>query len=251
MEPAPLAPGEGLGDTELPQVQAQLAVFARELGALYKAERIRSRELAAALDHLQDMVVSTMQMLAQVVEAKDTNTRGHLDRTRFYGLALAHRVDPALAALPEVGYGFFLHDIGKVGVPEHVLCKPGPLTDEEWEVMRAHPVAGAQIVEPIRFLEGAVEIVRSHHERWDGGGYPRGLVGTEIPLAARVFSVADSFDAMTSDRPYRGALPVDLALEEIGSGAGSQFDPNVVEAFLELVAEEDLVRRAGELAPAG
>ena len=125
-------------------------------------------------------------------------------------------------------------------MPESVLCKPGPLDDDEWAVMREHPAIGAQIVSPIRFLAGAVEIVRTHHERWDGGGYPRGLRGEEIPLAARIFAVVDSFDAMTSDRPYRDAMSVERALVEIRDGAGSQFDPAVAEAFLSLVDEGSL-----------
>ncbi|MGZ4150053.1 MAG: HD-GYP domain-containing protein [Actinomycetota bacterium] len=227
--------GRRADDHELEQ---QLVVFAREVGELYTAERVRSRELQSALDDLRETYLATMRSLASVVEAKDVGTRGHLDRTENYGLALARRVDPALAARPEVAYGFFLHDIGKVGVPEQVLRKPEPLDPEEWELMREHPAVGARIVEPIRFLGDAVEIVRSHHERFDGGGYPRGLRGPEIPLAARIFAVADSFDAMTSDRPYRAAMPLERALDEIAAGAGAQFDPVVVEAFLELVRED-------------
>lgn len=240
------------GDAEVPALHAQLVVFAREIGSLYQAERTRSRQLEEALEGIRETYVATMTSLAQVVEAKDSTTRGHLDRTHRYGLALAERVAPELAARPEVGYGFFLHDIGKVGVPEAVLCKPGPLDDAEWAVMREHPAIGAQIVSPIRFLAGAVEIVRSHHERWDGAGYPRGLRGEEIPLAARVFSVADSFDAMTSDRPYRAALPLQRTLAEIRDGAGTQFDPNVARAFLELVDEGglDLEASASPLAAA-
>jgi ribonuclease P protein subunit RPR2 len=241
-------------DAELPAVHAQLRVFAQEIGSLYQAERARSRELEAALEGVRELYVSTMTSLAQVVEAKDPTTRGHLDRTHRYGLALAERIDPELAARPEVGYGFFLHDIGKVGVPEHVLRKPGPLTDAEWDVMREHPAIGAQIVEPIGFLSGAVDIVRSHHERWDGRGYPRGLRGEEIPLAARIFSIADSFDAMTSDRPYRAAMPLDQALAEIEDGAGSQFDPEVAQAFLDLADEGGLVldlAGSGTIAAAG
>jgi HD-GYP domain-containing protein (c-di-GMP phosphodiesterase class II) len=228
-------------DTELPAIHAQLVVFARELGDLYKAERSRSRELERALEDAREMYVSTMTSLAHIVEAKDSATRGHLDRTQRYGLALAERVDPDLATRPEVAYGFFLHDIGKVGIPESVLCKPGPLTDEEWLVMRTHPAIGAQIVEPIRFLQGAVEIVRTHHERWDGTGYPEGLSGERIPLAARIFAIADSFDAMTSDRPYRAAMSIEEALDEVRAGAGSQFDPHVVRTFLDLVDEGGLV----------
>jgi HD-GYP domain-containing protein (c-di-GMP phosphodiesterase class II) len=232
---------EGSGtDPELPAIHAQLVVFARELGGLYKAERVRSKELEQALDSVREMYVATMTSLAQVVEAKDSTTRGHLDRTQRYGLALAQRVDPEMAARQEVAYGFFLHDIGKVGIPESVLCKPGPLTEDEWAIMRTHPAIGAQIVEPIRFLEGAVEIVRTHHERWDGRGYPIGLRGEQIPLAARVFAIADCFDAMTSDRPYRSAMSFDQAFEEIRLGAGTQFDPDVVSVFLDLTAEGGL-----------
>ena len=235
------APGaHASSDAELPALQAQLVVFAREISALYQAERARTKELEQAMEGIREMYVSTMTSLAQVVEAKDPTTRGHLDRTHRYGLVLAERVDPELAARPEVGYGFFLHDIGKVGVPEAVLRKPGPLDDAEWELMREHPAIGAQIVAPIRFLAGAVEIVRSHHERWDGAGYPRGLRGDEIPLAARVFAIADSFDAMTSDRPYRAAMPLERALGEVRAGAGTQFDPMVAAAFLELIDDGGL-----------
>ena len=237
-----LAPrSDASADAELPALHAQMVVFAREIGELYKAERLRSRELEQALASIRDTCVATMRSLAQVVESKDSTTRGHLDRTQAYGLALARRIDPDMAARPEVGYGFFLHDIGKVGIPERVLNKPGPLTDEEWQIMRAHPSIGAHIVEPIRFLDGAVEIVRTHHEWFDGTGYPRGLRRDQIPLAARVFSIADSFDAMTSDRPYRRAMPIEQALAEIRDGAGTQFDPEVVKAFLDLVGEVDHV----------
>jgi HD-GYP domain-containing protein (c-di-GMP phosphodiesterase class II) len=125
--------------------------------------------------------------------------------------------------------GFFLHDIGKVGVPEHILCKEGPLSREEWEVMRQHPLIGAQIVEPISFLRDAVGLIRHHHERFDGTGYPDRLRGDRIPLEARIFAVADSFDAMTSDRPYRAALGWDEAIGELHAESGRQFDPEIVE----------------------
>jgi HD-GYP domain-containing protein (c-di-GMP phosphodiesterase class II) len=215
-----------------------LSVFAREIGTLYAAERTRSWELEMALDELQDTYVSTMTSFAQVVELKDSTTAGHLDRTQTLGLAIAEAVDPELAARPETRYGFFLHDIGKVGIPEHILCKPGALDRSEWLIMREHPTIGAHIVEPIRFLAGAVDIVRSHHERWDGSGYPMGLRHEEIPLAARVFAIADCFDAMTNDRPYRRAMAVEEAVEEIVRGACTQFDPDVVQIFLELVERE-------------
>jgi HD-GYP domain-containing protein (c-di-GMP phosphodiesterase class II) len=215
-------------------LHAQLAVFAREVRELYAAERASSRELRAALKEIRDTYVATMTSFAQVVEAKDRTTAGHLDRTQRLGMAIATAVDPEMAALPQTSYGFFLHDIGKVGIPEHILCKPAALDAEEWAVMREHPTIGALIVEPIRFLAGAVDIVRSHHERWDGTGYPMGLRREQIPLSARVFAIADSFDAMTNDRPYRSAMTSDAAIDEIAAGAGTQFDPDVVEVFLDL-----------------
>jgi HD-GYP domain-containing protein (c-di-GMP phosphodiesterase class II) len=240
--PPPLDPdGIRFFDQEAPVLHAQLSVFAREVGVLYREERRRSRELEGALATVRETAVATMTALAEVVEAKDQTTRGHLDRTHRLGLRLVRRIDPTLARRPEVGYGFFLHDIGKVGIPESVLCKPGPLDDDEWVVMRAHPGIGGKIVEPIGFLADAVEIIRSHHERWDGSGYPRGLAGEDIPLAARIFAVVDSFDAMTSDRPYRQAMSEGYALDQIRDGAASQFDPDVVTAFLDLALEGSLI----------
>jgi len=229
----------GSDDPETSSLADQLKVFAREVGVLYTAERVRARELEDALDAARDMYVATMKSLAQVVEAKDPTTRGHLDRTAHYGLKLAAKVAPDLAAKPEMAYGFFLHDIGKVGIPESILCKSGPLTELEWIVMKSHPHMGARIVEPIPFMGEAVEIVRCHHERFDGNGYPSGLRGEEIPLGARIFSIADSFDAMTSERPYRHALSLEEAVDEIRDGAGTQFDPECVKAFIDLVAEDD------------
>jgi HD-GYP domain-containing protein (c-di-GMP phosphodiesterase class II) len=170
----------------------------------------------------------------------NAQTLGHLDRTQRIGMALTERVDPALAARPEVRWGFYLHDVGKAGIPDEVLLKPGPLSDDEWVVMRAHPEIGARLLAPIPEFQGAIKIVRSHHERWDGTGYPSGTAGRKIPLAARIFAVADSFDAMTTDRPYRRALPLDFALDEIREGAGTQFDPTVVAAFMTMVTEGDL-----------
>jgi len=224
---------------ELESVQRQLAVFAKELNVLYRQERQRSAELQRALEQLRAAHLATMKTLAFVVEAKDANTRGHHDRTHRYAVALAKLVDPELGKRPELEYGFLLHDVGKVAVPEHILNKDGPLTPEEYEVMKTHTILGAQIVAPMEFLGEAVEVILNHHERWDGEGYMKGLKGTEIPIGARVFSVVDAFDAMTSDRPYRRAMSVDQAVSEILKGSGRQFDPEVVEAFSILVAGMD------------
>jgi HD-GYP domain-containing protein (c-di-GMP phosphodiesterase class II) len=161
----------------------------------------------------------------------------HLDRTHQYGLALARTIDPDLGNEANLGYGFLLHDIGKIGISERILNKQGPLTPSEWSVMKTHPLIGAQIVSQIRFLGDAVDVIRCHHERYDGSGYPRGLHGEEIPLSARIFAAVDAFDAMTSDRPYRQAMPVDQAVEQIMLGSGSHFDPEVVEAFLVMMED--------------
>jgi cyclic di-GMP phosphodiesterase len=226
------------GASHLDQLEAaerQLLVFAREINHLYQAERARAAELERALDRLRGSYLDMIKTLAFVVEAKDPSTRAHLQRTHDYAVALAEAVDPELAADEQLRYGFLLHDVGKVGIPEAVLNKPGPLDAAEWEVMRAHPLLGVQMVAGIKSLGSAVEVIRCHHERWDGKGYPSGLAGEAIPAGARVFAVADAFDAMTSDRPYRKAIPFDHACLEIADGAGSQFDPAVVEAFTTLV----------------
>lgn len=217
---------------EVSAVKGQLLVFARELNRVFHAERSRREELEAALDELADAYLSMVKTLAYVVETKDTYTRQHLERTYHYAVRLAREVEPAIADDRVLGYGFLLHDVGKVGVPEAILTKPGPLDPDEWEVMRRHPVIGEEIVAPIAYLAPAVQVIRHHHERWDGRGYPDGLAGEDIPTAARIFTVVDCFDAMTSDRPYRKALDLDAATEEIERHAGAQFDPEIVRAFL-------------------
>jgi putative nucleotidyltransferase with HDIG domain len=219
---------------QLEAAERQLMVFAREIKQLYQAERACTAALEDALGRLGDAYLDTVRTLAFVVEAKDPSTRAHLERTHDYAVALTHVVDPELAGDQTLRYGFLLHDIGKIGVPEAILNKPGPLDPEEWEAMRAHPLIGVQIVSRMRFLGDAVDVIRSHHERWDGRGYPSGLRAGAIPIGARIFSVCDAFDAMTSDRPYRRALPLEHALQQIRTGAGSQFDPAVVEAFLSI-----------------
>lgn len=222
---------EGVG------LQQQLIAVARDLNSVNRKERARSEELQRALTELEESYFATVKTLAFVVEAKDVHTRSHLSRAHDYAVALAQRVAPDLADDRLFRYGSLLHDIGKVGIPETILRKPDALTDEEWDVMRTHPIIGAQILKPIRFLERAIPIVECHHERYDGGGYPRGLAGVDIPLAARIFSVVDTFDALTSERPYRRACTVDEAISEIIDSAGSQFDPAVAHSFARLCRE--------------
>ena len=210
----------------------QLEVFVRDLRQTYAEEKARAEELSVALLQLQSTYYATVNSLSAAVEAKDEYTAGHLLRVTRYGLAMMRLIAPEeLGPDRQYEYGFMLHDIGKLAVPDAVLRKEGPLTDDEWTIMRLHPEIGRRIISGIGFLKDASEIVYSHHERWDGKGYPRGLRGENVPLGARVFAVADSFDAMTSDRPYRSAMPIEDAFDELRRNSGSQFWPVAVEAF--------------------
>jgi ribonuclease P protein subunit RPR2 len=187
-----------------------------------------------------------VRALAAAVEAKDGYTGEHIQRVHEIGLLLARAVAPDQAGDPQLAYGFLLHDIGKLSVPDAVLKKPGPLDDREWALMRRHPEAGARILDAVPFLDRALDVVLRHHERWDGRGYPGGLGSDEIPLWARIFAVADTVDAITSDRPYRLGRPLDDAIDEILARAGSQFDPDCAEALgdLDRGAVRDLVGSA-------
>jgi response regulator RpfG family c-di-GMP phosphodiesterase len=206
-------------------VGEQLLLYARDLRHLLEVER-GQRKL------LQKAYRETVAALATALETKDTNTRAHSQRVQLYAMELARAVAPTLAEDASVEYGFLLHDVGKIGIPDRVLLKPSPLNRDEWNLMQTHTVLGEQMLGEVAFLHGeGLRIVRSHHERWDGRGYPDGLAGDEIPLGARVFALADTLDAITSDRPYRDAQPWDVARQEIVAQAGKQFDPAVVDAF--------------------
>jgi HD-GYP domain-containing protein (c-di-GMP phosphodiesterase class II) len=173
-----------------------------------------------------------------IVEAKDAYTKGHTERVAEYSVALGRKMTLGKKELRDLAFAAVLHDIGKLVVIENVLKKPGRLDDQEWEILRSHPVIGASIIENMEFLAGAVPLVRHHHERYDGEGYPDGLKGEEIPLGARIIAVADSFDAMTTDRPYRNALSREVALGTMISKAGTQFDARAIESFIELVEKD-------------
>ncbi len=214
-------------------LEEQLQVFAKDAVSAYRREKDRARQLSEALASLETAYLETIRALAFVVEAKDAYTGQHLERCRFYGVAMLEELGVA-DDYPDAQYGFLLHDAGKVGVPERILDKPAPLTVAEWRVMRTHPLIGYQMVAGIPFLRNAAEIVRSHHEMFDGSGYPEGLRGEQISLPARVFAVVDAFDAMTTDRPYRPSMGVERAAGELTRMAGTQFDPDVVAAFVPL-----------------
>lgn len=204
---------------------ASLAAQAIEKASLYS-------DIKNSLDEIKSSYMSTVKALSKAVEAKDPYTQGHVDRVAKYGLAIAMELDTELLKNDMFQYALVLHDIGKIEIPDAILTKESSLTDEEMAIMRRHPETGAQILQPVKFLRKASEMVRFHQERWDGKGYPLGLKGDKIPLAARIISVADAFDAITSDRPYRKARSIEKAADEIKKASGSQFDPRVVEAFL-------------------
>jgi putative nucleotidyltransferase with HDIG domain len=187
--------------------------------------------------HLMRDEIQEILQLARSVEEKDEVTEGHCHRLERLAVATGERLNLRAEQLVTLSYAAYLHDVGKVKVPDEILNKPGPLTDEEWVEMRKHPDYGAQILEDKEFLRDAARIVRAHHERYDGSGYPRGLCGDDIPIEARIIAVVDAYDAMVSDRPYRKALSKETALGELQKNLGSQFDPQVVRAFLLVIGE--------------
>jgi ribonuclease P protein subunit RPR2 len=203
----------------------QLLAYARDLRRLLDVER-GQREL------LQRAYRETVTALVAALESKDSGTGRHSQRVQRYALALAEAAAPQLLDDPSVEFGFLLHDVGKIGIPDEILLKPGALTQREWEQMQTHTVLGEAMLSGVAHLQGeGLRVVRSHHERWDGSGYPDRLAGEQIPLAARIFALADSLDAITSDRPYRAAATWEDAVAEIAAAAGKHFDPHVVGAF--------------------
>jgi putative nucleotidyltransferase with HDIG domain len=204
---------------------------------LEKKVRERTLELNGALQNIEESYRMTLEALVTALDAREHETRAHSQRVREYTLTLAGQLGLSDEELVQVGRGALLHDVGKIGVPDSILLKPGVLTTEEWVEMRKHPRIGYDILRNIKFLSPAAEIVLCHQERWDGKGYPSGLAGTDIPLGARIFAVADTMDAMTSDRPYRRALSFRDTFSEIARCSGTQFAPRVVEAFLEVPSE--------------
>ncbi|HEX5483174.1 MAG TPA: HD domain-containing phosphohydrolase [Terriglobia bacterium] len=192
----------------------------------------RTRQVRRALRQIEKTYDETLEALGAAVDLRDAATAGHCTRVTRYALEIAKVMGCEADYLRNIARGAYLHDIGKIGIPDGVLLKDGALSREEQALMRTHVEIGDRLVSRIAFLEPAMEIVRYHHERFDGAGYPNGLRGESIPLGARIFAVADALDAMTSDRPYRNALPWATAEAEIQKQSGSQFDPEVVDAFL-------------------
>jgi len=237
---------------------AQALAYARDLRALYEVSRAREEEanrahdklraayqqaLAYAVDlrkshrQMQRSVLQSLLGLANALEAKDEYTRGHSERVAGLAQRLALAAGLGIAEAKTIAEAGLLHDLGKIGVPEHILRKQGPLTDEEWIAMRRHPLTGAQIVAPLEFFADAALIVRHHHERHDGSGYPDGLKGDGIPVGARIVAIADVYDALTSERPYRRKLAREEAVQVMRDDAGLTLEPRLTELFLDLVID--------------
>jgi putative nucleotidyltransferase with HDIG domain len=189
------------------------------------------------VEELAGLHLRTIEALALAIEAKDATTHDHLQRVRVYATEIGKEIGMSSIELEALQAAALLHDIGKLAVPEHIISKPGRLTPEEFEKMKIHPVVGAEILEEVKFPYPVVPIVRAHHEKWDGSGYPYGLAGEDIPIGARILSVVDCFDALASDRQYRRAMPLDKAMEIVVSESGKAFDPVIVKIIRERYVE--------------
>jgi len=232
----PKSPDQSLSITEAAHigdtVETHIIMMGQEIkdykqqlrSALRREERLRFE--------LEKTAIEAAAMLAKSVDEKDEYTAGHCERLSGYAVALGRELGVPRNRIKQLRYAALLHDVGKVGVPEAILLKPAKLTDDEWVIMKTHPSIGADLVRSIYPLKPAAEIVAQHHERWDGKGYPKGMKGEAILIEARILSVVDAYDAMTTDRPYRKALSDEEAYEELQSCSGSAWDPEVVDAFM-------------------
>jgi response regulator RpfG family c-di-GMP phosphodiesterase len=230
-------PGRPRPSRSAARVDDQLLLYAQDMRRLLERERTQRKALEQAY-------VQTVQTLTTALESRDTDTSEHAERVRLYALVLTQEVDPSLLDDTAIEYGFLLHDVGKIGVPDRVLLKPGPLDAEERRLMQQHTLVGERMLAHVAWLAGPpLEVVRSHHERWDGRGYPDKLRGEEIPLVARIFALADALDALSSDRPYRAGRDFTSAVASLVTDSGTHFDPDAVEALRAREAELHEIHR--------
>jgi HD-GYP domain-containing protein (c-di-GMP phosphodiesterase class II) len=205
-------------------------------GAIEKAiEQLRK---AANENHL--LFINSVRMLAAAIDAKDPYTRGHSERVGRYSVAIGKNLGLPEKEMRNLRVSALLHDVGKIGIDDRILRKPGALSEDEFEVMKQHPAKGAAIMSGVAQLIDIIPGMKYHHEKWSGGGYPDGLEGEQIPMQARIVAIADTFDAMTTNRPYQKAMELNYVVEKIRSFAGTRFDPRVVEAFVQAVKRGDI-----------
>jgi len=216
---------------EVKRMETELENYRHKLEEMVDA---RTKQLQSAMRRIELTYDETLEALGAALDLRDTETAGHSERVRRYCLEIATAIGCSQDELKQISRGAYLHDIGKIGIPDSILLKDGKLTAEEMAIMQAHVRIGYDLVCRIAFLAPAAAIVLTHQERYDGTGYPQGLMGNEIPIGSRVFAIADTLDAMTSDRPYRRALPISAARAEVEREAGRQFDPEVVRVFLSI-----------------
>jgi putative nucleotidyltransferase with HDIG domain len=219
------------------QALANQTAIALERSVLLVESRRQATEIKAAYDILEVTYDQTLAALMSALDARDRETEGHSVRVSHLTAKLGEALNFTHEQQKALERGSLLHDIGKIGISDTILHKPGPLSEKEWELMKCHPDIGAKIVEGIPFLEDTIPLIRHHQEKWDGTGYPAGLRGKNIPILARVFSIVDAFDALTSNRPYRQKISINEAIEYVSEQAGIIFDPEIVEVFKKLVME--------------
>jgi len=219
---------------EKKRLEQEVDNYRRHLEEMVKE---RTGQLETALCQVERGYEDTLEALGAAIDLRDSETAGHSHRVAVYSVRIAKELAATQQEVQTIARGAWLHDIGKLAIPDAVLLKPGALTEQEWTIMRSHARLGFDLVKRIPFLADAAEIILTHHERCDGSGYPRGLREADIPLGARIFAVADTVDAMTSNRPYRSALPFEEALEEIRRGSGSRYDRHVAGTFLKTPIE--------------
>ncbi|MCL2388925.1 MAG: GAF domain-containing protein [Elusimicrobia bacterium] len=228
----------GVLNINAPEVNTRLEDRDVRLLTILADQAAMTLENIELYNNLQDFYFEMVQTLARVIDAKDSYTHDHADRARHYAKLIATRMHLPQAIIRHIEYAALMHDIGKIGIDENILKKPGKLTPEEIEVIKKHPSIGNKIIAPVTFLSPVAPMVLYHQEWYNGKGYPEGLAGEEIPLGARIVAVIDAFDAMTSDRPYRKALSVEIAIGELKKCAGTQFDPDIVDIFINILQEE-------------
>jgi len=216
----------------------ELEMVYKQLQSTIEESNITYTEFVSQIKKLNELFTSTIRALATALDARDPYTKGHSERVAQYSLCIGRYMGLSGKDLDILERGALLHDIGKIGIRDNILLKPGPLTAEEWVIMRSHIIIGANIISPIEQLQEVALLVKYNHERWDGMGYPEGLTGEEIPLGARIITLTDALDTITTDRPYRRALSWAYTLNEVKKGSGKHFDPEVVEAFFSIMKSQ-------------